>query len=356
MSGVAKFRSLVRTPVGGAMTTLPDPTSLTISLDVDRRPYVMATLTFATLPAAVVAALDPRTWPLVYLSLHREAAGLPNAGNGAYTTNQSSVKTLYCTRIVREDGGWTMTLQSGEVRLDALRRVAPTNWTMSSDGFNTSAKITAELCTRAGGYLGPFVGTSVAVAGEASWWQPGETASDVIDPILEASGLRIYAESATEYAVAPTGEHSGFGVTSTLVIEEAVSLHSMRRTLAVDSDLGWYDAVMIRYRYTNGAGAIVTTYDRWPTSGINTRALFLTRDRPSPGGGAAKSIYRRSIRRGTTYELEMTLLPQVTPGWAVELHDPYDGTVQNGYQIKSLDFDYVKGTMTLSIQAPTPEA
>lgn len=358
MSGIANYRSIVRTPVGGTMTTLPDPTGFTLSLDIDRRPYVMAELKFATLPPPIVAALDPRKWPLVYLSLLREVAGLPNAGNTAYTTDQSSVRTLYCTRIVRDEDGWTLTLESGEVRLKAIRRVAPTNWNMPADGYNTTGKIATEMCTRAGGYLNGFIGTSVAVSstGEAGYWQPGESAADVIDPLLEGSGLRVYAENAQEYVVAPTGEHSGNGVTSTLIIEDSTSLRSMRRTLAVDAEVGWYDAVMIRYQYTNSAGNTVTSYDRWPTSGVNTRALFLTRERAQPPGSAAQSIYRRSVRRGTTYELDMTLLPQVTPGWACELHDPYDGSVQTGYQIKSLDFDFAQGNMTLSIQAPTPEA
>lgn len=358
MSGIAKYRTLVRTPVAGTMTTLPDPTGFTLSLDIDRRPYVMAELTFATLPTAVVNALDPRTWPLVYLSMFRDAAGLPNAGNAAYNMNQSSVRTLYCTRIVRDGDGWAMTLQSGEVRLEAIRRVAPTNWNMPSDGYNTTGKIATEMCSRAGGYLNGFVGTSVAVSstGEAGYWQPGESAADVIDPLLEGSGLRVYAEGAQEYMVAPTGEHSGTGVTSTLIIEDAVSLQSMRRTLAVDAELGWYDSVMIRYQTTNSSGNTVTTYDRWPTNGVNTRALFLTRERAQPPGSAAKSIYQRSVRRGTTYELEMTLLPQVTPGWAVTLKDPYSGATQNGYQIKSLDFDFINGRMAVSVQAPTPEA
>lgn len=354
MSGVAKYRVTVRADdSSGERVTLPAPTAFTVSEDIDRRPYIMAELKFGSLTTSVRNALDPRLWPVVYISAFRDAAGLPNAGNGLYTTNRSTTYTLYVTRIVQEGDGWVLTLASGEVRMDAQLRLAPTAVSVASVG--NVQEITDFLLDYIGAYAQWAGGTPGTVTGDAALWNPGESIAEIIDPILERWGLRVYAVSATEFGVAPIGEATGYGVISTLTINKETSLQGIRRTLAADAEYGWYNGVLIQYEYVNGAGVTVTSYDRWPPSGVHTRGLFLKRDRANPGSGAAKSIYARSTRRGLTYEVDMTLIPGVNAGWDVIITDPFTGVTYSDYKLKSIESDYMTGTMSVAIQPPTPE-
>lgn len=380
---------------GTLVGDLPSPSALSLSMDIDRNPYVQASFTIPRPSRDVLTAMDPRTYPVVSVHLLRQLNAsedvpqtladvtlLYGGGTLADVTTMSGGGTeadasadfpatavntewsppasgpsetgkfwdLYITELAEgyTDDTLTVTLSSGEFRLDDHKRVATSASNMASIG-NANA-IVRDIVDRVDGFL-TWAGGTWTIEGESALWQPGDSLATFIDPILEAKNLRIYAESAFEYSVASIGQHSGFGGTGTFTLHHTDGLFDAGRELsAAGSGVGWYDAAVVIYRWTNSAGTQQTAYDVYPVGGANTRTRVVTREAAYPGPGAAQGIVGRSTQRGYTIAATTIARYDVNPGWTVNLTLPDDPAPQN-WAVKTVTFGLPEGEMTMTLQA-----
>jgi len=184
---------------------------------------------------------------------------------------------------------------------------------------------------------------------DAMIWQPGVTAWDWLEPLLQVTGLRLYCDEDRKWWLETAGTPRDGVITISAERNATQASDKISRT----SD-SWFDAVVIGYtRNVDENGKAFTVYD---ATDPGTLALKLEYDRPYPGAGAAASILARAQGRGRVLRLESISNYDATPGMALTATLP-DSPIQTGV-ISSAEWSFPDDRMTIGSRGltDTPES
>lgn len=153
-------------------------------------------------------------------------------------------------------------------------------------------------------------------------WEPGTTAWDYLEPLLQAAALRLYCDETRSWILEPSG------TTRDGQINVATGLNVTEASDQISRAEEWYDSVVIAYtRALDAEGNQVTVYDTAGAPG--TKTLVLTFARPYPGPGAAQAFLDRAQGRGRVLKLESISDYTATPGMTLSATLP-DSPIQTG--------------------------
>lgn len=146
---------------------------------------------------------------------------------------------------------------------------------------------------------------------DATIWEPGQSADNFLDPLLQATGLRLFCDEQRRWYLV---EDAGYMVDGTVTVSEGFNAKSgtdlMSRQRSEDGRPLWFDSVVVEYRTPEGS-----RYDFAGAPGA--KGFKVTYDRPYPGPGAAASILARAEGRGRVQDLVALLDLNATPGMAL---------------------------------------
>jgi hypothetical protein len=380
----------------GVRVALPTPDALTLSEDIDRSPYTMGSVTIPRPSEFIVGKLDPRGFPVLELHLYSTASvthHLPaktsdvtaalfpgplsdvtdqyaGADPGSMSrdfagTDVTTVLTpgvpdthryveLLVTDVSENIGDNTVTIGAAglEVLLDFWSNISPLPADLSEYGASVGVSgIVNEVLRRVGlPSVGVWSGTSVMPEADAMYWQPGQSAHEFIEGLLEFNDQRIYAESGYLLRVAPTGEIISGGGFPNIDLDYREGMTSATRSLAVISSRNeYFDAVLLLYKWKDSAGVDQLAFDRYPRSAPYRKSLVLQRDRAFPGIGAAQGIYNRSRKRGGDFSVTRVSRYNVTCGWDSTLLLPGEPRPRPT-SIKGITWTFPAAEMTLRLE------
>lgn len=292
-----------------------------LTLDESWSPYVQGSLTF-TLDATTADAIDPRAdarmlvrcsaqfgEPFTLAEITSGAgsttaawtADLAGAPLAAWTGEHGRPYNAFGMRASRarrfdlgvrdrvvdhQAGTITVQLASDEALLQDVALVATAPRSPAS--ATVRAAVTLAL-SEIGAVLEPGVDDG-PVEPDAAAWQPGETGWDYVRPLVDSAGLRLFCDEQRRWhlvqPLAPTGGALMLSPTNTMQLQDQIA-----------RDVGWYDAVVVVYRWRDSSGVDRTVYDVATTPGY-TKVRTVEIARPWPGNGAARAMLARSSGRG----------------------------------------------------------
>lgn len=305
---------------------------LTISYDVNRAPFINATLTAPRPAESVIDMLDPRRPDdviIIYAVDHYARTGV----NGPFTARVGGIPLGYAEDTAgklwldsddTDELGDTivLSLNSGEVELDDKHRI-------SAAVIDTGATDVGALVEYALSDVGQYsalgslgaAGLTPVPAGDRRLWLSGESAASLYESELGAIDLRLFCDDRGRYYVAgfdePPVQISGWG-DADLYDDDDGTISSLRRRRSRRAG-GWGDAVLVKGEYIDGAGAQVVEYDRFPVSGQNHRGFVVNIDRAIPDG-YAETIVNRARKRGEEYTVTAMLDTEVRVGRLTHIH------------------------------------
>lgn len=145
---------------------------------------------------------------------------------------------------------------------------------------------------------------------EALTWSPGQSAWDFLQPILQASGIRLWSPGYDVRSAVIARIHyatNAFGLN--LTAPRALDTYNLFELNQVDSWSAEFsdgtpmyaDQVIIHYAWTDNLGVAQEAYDVYPATGKKPYYLDKT-DTPFPGIGRAQGIYNRISARATVFQ------------------------------------------------------
>lgn len=149
---------------------------------------------------------------------------------------------------------------------------------------------------------------------DAAVWEPGTSAWDYVRPLVDVAGLRLWCDERRRWWLAPPQEATG----SVLSLSSS-SLRDLDDEVSRDD--GWYDGVVLRYRWADSNGAEQLRYD---LAGPETaqRARVIEYRRRWPGPGAAAELLRRAAGRGRAMTASLVANYSATPGQGLTITSP----------------------------------
>lgn len=171
-------------------------------------------------------------------------------------------------------------------------------------------------------------------------WEPGVSAWDYISPLVLASDRRLWCDEQRAWRLDDPMQ----------TIEGGVRINGMLKAISeeVDRDSDdWCEAVVVEYRWTDGAGAEHVRYD---TAGHETASKVRTIRwaRPYVRTGAAAAILRVLQGRGRTVTVEAVADFRVSPGQPT-LIALVDGRLFTA-TVSRVDFQMPEGVMTVKVR------
>jgi len=186
--------------------------------------------------------------------------------------------------------------------------------------------------------------THTADSSDAMTWQPGVTGWDFVEPLLQATGLRLYCNEARQWIL----QVAGTPQPGQLNISEGVNVTQGADTISRARD--WYDSVVVAYlRNQDVDGKTIALYDAAGAPG--SKMLRLEYDRAYPGPGAAQAVLDRAQGRGRVLALEAISDYTATPGMTLSAALP-DSPVQVGV-ISSVAWSFPDDRMTIGSRGLT---
>lgn len=149
---------------------------------------------------------------------------------------------------------------------------------------------------------------------DAMVWEPGDAAWDYVQPLLQATGLRLFCDESRKWRLV---DSASYAISGSIAVSEGVNatrgtdLISLQATRADGSPV-WYSGVQMVYRWTDSDGIQQTNYEDY--AGTPGNAWVVEVGRPYPGPGAAAALLARAQGRGRTQELEALTDLTATPG------------------------------------------
>lgn len=170
---------------------------------------------------------------------------------------------------------------------------------------------------------------------EALTWEVGQSAWDYMNVLVNAAGLRLYAdESGIWHLAAPFGQKTDNGILN-------YSLASLLDfNYEVTREDQWYDGVLLEYEWTDDLDVRHREFDFAGNTGRVLHEKYA--DRVFPGYGAAGAIANRASARGVsiTARAISDYFAQVGKTVGVDL-----GTHVLAGLISSIQFNFADGTM-----------
>lgn len=312
-----------------------DCTQASISLNEAWSPYAQATLTCPIPDAGTLADLDPRNDVRVQFTIRQDFGDSDTlaALNGLSLAGVTAADAGGPLSAITADGytPWnSFGVRSASVRsFDLSLRSRPTmlagntmQLTVSSDEallqdyalvdvapwaplVATIRELVVQVLARIGRTL--TAGPENAPLNAAAAWQPGVSAWDYLNPILQTAGLRLWCDERRNWrlAVTPTATPGSLTLTATDTIVDS--------TDDISRDADWYDAAVITYEWTDAEGVQRRAWDVASTPGFSKVASF-TYQSAYPGPGAAASLLARALQRGRTRQVTAVSDYQAAPG------------------------------------------
>lgn len=313
-------------------------TSAEVTLDESWSPFVQGRLTIPMPDAATYAALDPRNdarvrmlWRQSFVASERVSALTAEHGGGqlsaltaAYAGSRaSSVSSDYGTPLnafgmrggssrrfdlaVRgripnfRDRTLTIELQGDEMLLQDFALVDTAPYFPNTTSVR---QIVVGVLSRIGATLSPGTDDGT-IDPAASAWNPGVSGWDYVAPLVQKAGLRLWCDERRNWRLTT----DAVTVPRVLALSNARNLTDGSASTSRDAD-EWCDAVVVKYSWTDAAGAQQTRYDVASTAGYSKVQTVEYDNTPYPGPGAAARILARALNKGQT--LDLTALSDYT--------------------------------------------
>ena len=143
--------------------------------------------------------------------------------------------------------------------------------------------------------------------------QPGVTDWDFLDPLVRAAGLRLFCDEHRAWRLVDPSSYRVPGEvrvsegTNATRDEDTISLQATRP----DGSPVWYTGVVVKYTWTDAAGAQQVAYD---AAGTPQKVYLIEINRPYPGQGLASARLAQATGRGRVQDLEALADLNATPG------------------------------------------
>ena len=162
-------------------------------------------------------------------------------------------------------------------------------------------------------------------------WSPGQTAWDLLSPILPALGWRLWCDEARVWHLTD----NDYALDRVVVIAAGDNLYShtdlkSRTASQPDGAPLYIDAVMVKYTWTDARGTEQTRYDVYTPPGFTRPHLVELTDTPYPGPGAARYLYARYAARRRQIAVAARVDYAVSPGMQASITVP-EMDAQTGY-------------------------
>ena len=325
-------------------------TGITFSLDMDRSPYGLATITIKDPGDTVWPLLDPREkdWHFRW-----DVTGLDPDGVEVARWSAFSWFILDAQRHF-DQGTVTIDCSTYETALD--ERIRNSESQVDTGAANLEALFYWVMDQMADEY--PFIGQSFTAAGvdpggvtlpagDRRIMGSGETFMNVLEPEFTAAGMRLRGRLATGDGWAITAPDSVVfeGRPTTLDLSDGIAGNLSTFSERVSRTGDWADGVLVKYEWLSVSTPMVA-YHR-SGSGVNSKGIVITQNRAKPAGNAADDIVARTKLRGKTYEVTGPAHPDVWCAQALTVH--YGGSTYPS-QIRSFELSFPEGSMTLKAQ------
>lgn len=344
-----------------------------ISLDESWSPYVQADLTIPR-AGALPAGLDPRVaGARVRVRLSRrggsswtlaEQTGLYGSGNVAAATAVGGGDPLSATTALLSTPFEAPRAAARFVDLDLAVLRARTRWSAAQIEIEAAsdealAQLDARVDVNAAGPFGADIATIVNMVLEpigrvdafashnpiedpfALRWEPGQTRWDVVSPLVDQAGLRLFCDEARVWhlqdPLAAGTESWTIAPGDVVDVEDDLTL--------IDDVAG--DSVLVRYTWRDSAGATLTRFDAARATGKRA-VVVLEREQVYPGDGAAAAAQVRTTARERQLTITAVSDPAVLPGTAVTATLP-DTTIVTGV-VAAVTFDLNTDRMRVRIR------
>lgn len=187
-------------------------------------------------------------------------------------------------------------------------------------------------------------------------WEPGTDAWSYIQPIVEASNLRLYCDEDRSWRLVS----SPVNRSTTNTFTYGTDLIDARQEVSLDGS--WYSACVIQYQWTDPAtNTLMTAYDAFRDYTFPyVRTLRIQLNKKYPGEGGAKAVLARQRSASVTQEVTAVNDYTVTPGNIANANlgafyspkIPSDGTDR----IKSVTWSWPTPEMQVSIRSQADRA
>lgn len=262
----------------------------------------------------------------------------PDGINNNYT--RSLDLCLRSRRINLNEGTVELSLASDEALLQDYALVAVNNFAPASLQLRNVIK---EVLALVGGYLAEGA-TDHTIDPAAAVWAPGQTAWDYLTPLLQEANLKLYCdESRLFHLVDDTFTQPG--------LAELWSVETIKQLdETIDRDAGlWFDAVVIKYTWTDALGATIIAYDAAGVEGF-TKVETLEYETQYPGPGAAQRILDRALARGR--QLDITAVSNYAIQPSMECKTYVTGYPTDSGYVKAVTWSYPGDEMTVTTRQP----
>lgn len=249
------------------------------------------------------------------------------------STSRSADLTLVTRQVDEVEGTMTITCMSDEIV--AQRAALATETTTTPGGTSLIGAINLGLA-RISSALYSTVDDVTDLDTDSLVWTPGTSVWDYLANLVTSSERRLWADELGAWRL---GYPAAPG-------EGALHVNPIR-TASVDtlSTEGWYDGVVVEWRWTDGAGVDHVKYENaGPT---DARKVFkAVRDnKPYPRSGAAKTLLKWLSINGRNVRIEAVSDYTAAPGQVVNVTLP-DGTYATGV-IQSVTWNVPDDRMTI---------
>lgn len=190
-------------------------------------------------------------------------------------------------------------------------------------GTTSLAAIVDQVLARYGAHLAADALDGTVAEADATLWQPGTTAWEYLDALLEPASLRLWCDERRRWRLtARQGTVEG----ALALTPSNMTKHRDRMT--ADPDV-WADAVLVRYRWTDAFDLNAEQID-YAGAQPSTSPLLVERTSVYPGPGAAAGILNRMQGRGRVLDVDADSNYTASPGQAVTVTPP-DTVALTGY-------------------------
>jgi len=238
------------------------------------------------------------------------------------------------------EGTLELELASDEALLQDYALVSVNNFSPASLQLRNIIK---EVLALIGGYLIPDT-TDGLVDADAALWAPGQEAWDYLNALVQEKKFRLYCdENRNWHLVDDTFTQPGLAE-----LWSVGTIKTADENISRDDGL-WFDAVVIKYSWTDSLGANIIRYDTAAMPAF-TKVKLIERDTAFPGAGAAQRILDRAISRGRQLDITAVSNYAVQPSMACDTYILGTPT-EHGY-IKAVSWNYPSDEMTVTTRLP----